>query len=384
MIDTGLPYLLSLVLLSGGLVLFARKSRWRLFDLLPAVVLLYFLAMLLSTLGLWEKTPETVQAYKTVKSALLPAMIFWMLLKADLRKLAALGPRLLLAFFTASATIALGFVAMFALFKPWLEPGAHKAFAALAGSWMGGTGNMVAVQGALEIPDAALGYTLLVDSVDYAVWVMLLLALVPAAPLFNRWTQSDTSALDRAAARMEEGEEERKATVPGIALLLLSGGAVTFGVQQLSPLLPTGAYVSGTTWTVVLATLAGTAAAVTPLGKTAGSGPLASAALYLLVALIASRADFGELAQAPLYVAAGFVILGVHGALMLLAAKLFRLDLFSCAVASLANIGGVASAPILAASYHRSLVPVAVLMAMAGYLIGTFGGLAVGKALSLL
>jgi uncharacterized membrane protein len=125
----------------------------------------------------------------------------------------------------------------------------------------------------------------------------------------------------------------------------------------------------------------GLAGSYTPLSRINGSQELSGTMLLLLVALIGSRADFADLSQIPRYLAAGFAILALHATLLVAAAKLFRLDLFSIGVASLANIGGVASAPILASAYHKSLAPVAVLMAVMGYLVGTFGGLAVGYAL---
>jgi uncharacterized membrane protein len=123
---------------------------------------------------------------------------------------------------------------------------------------------------------------------------------------------------------------------------------------------------------------------MTPLARIPGSTQLSSAALYVLIGLIGSMADFTGLTRAPLYIISGFLIIGVHAALMILAAKAFKLDLFTCALASLANIGGVASTPILAASYSEALVPVGILMALMGYVIGTGGGLLVGKILSLL
>jgi uncharacterized membrane protein len=106
--------------------------------------------------------------------------------------------------------------------------------------------------------------------------------------------------------------------------------------------------------------------------------------LYVIVALMASSANFGELTKAPIYILAGLVIILIHAVLMFIVAKIFKLDLFTCGVASLANIGGVASAPILAAAYSEALIPVGVLMAMLGYIIGTGGGLLVGKILSLM
>jgi uncharacterized membrane protein len=123
---------------------------------------------------------------------------------------------------------------------------------------------------------------------------------------------------------------------------------------------------------------------MTPLAKLPGASVLANVMLYLIVALIASRANFTELTEAPLYIFAGFVIIFIHMIIMVVCAKLFKLDLFSLGVASLANIGGVASAPILASAYSKALIPIGVLMAMMGYIIGTFGGLMVGKVLEII
>jgi uncharacterized membrane protein len=103
--------------------------------------------------------------------------------------------------------------------------------------------------------------------------------------------------------------------------------------------------------------------------------------LYILIALIGSKAVFDNFSDVGVYVLAGFSILVIHAVIMVIGAKIFKLDLFSVAVASLSNIGGVASAPILAATYNKSLVSVGVLMAIMGYLIGTFGGLLVGNIL---
>ena len=123
---------------------------------------------------------------------------------------------------------------------------------------------------------------------------------------------------------------------------------------------------------------------MTPLSKEASAQPLANIMLYLIVALIASRADFSELNDAPLYIMAGFMIIAIHSIIMVIFAKIFKLDLFSLGVASLANIGGVASAPILAGAYNKALIPIGVLMAMMGYIVGTFMGLGISQILQMI
>ncbi len=385
MITDGFSYLAFLMAISAFIVFAEQKSKAKLFEYLPAIVIIYFTVMLLSTFGLWQKSTSVTATYKTLKSDLLPAMIFLMLLNADMREIMKLGRKMLLTFLLASTSIALGFIGMFAFFHSAFAPDAWKAFAALTGSWMGGTGNMVAIQGALDLPDGALGYTLLIDSVDYAVWVMILLALVPFAKRFNAWTGADTSAIDSVGERLALKDAEKKPMDFASLFLLLGMALLVSALSQYGAgFLPVTDFLTHTTWVVIIATLAGMFFAMTPFARLAGASELANIMLYLIVALIASRANFSELTEAPLYILAGFVIIAIHAAMMILFAKLFRLDLFSLGVASLANIGGVASAPILASAYSKALIPIGVLMAMMGYILGTFGGLMVGKILEMI
>ncbi len=385
MITSGFAYLAILAMIASSIVYVEAKSRHKLFGYLPAIVIIYFIVMLFSSLGLWEKTESVDNTYKTLKTTLLPAMIFLMLLQADMREIMKLGHKMLLTFLLASVSIALGFVGMFALFSAAFEPEAWKAFAALSGSWMGGTANMVAIQQALSLPDSAMGYTLLIDSIDYAIWVMILLALVPFAKRFNDWSKADTSTIDEVGTRLALKEKKKRPISFASLFFLLSTALLVSALAQYGAAsMPTTPFLTHTTWVVIIATLAGILFAMTPLAKVAGSSALANMMLYLIVALIASRANFAELTQAPLYIMAGFVIIAIHAAIMVLCAKLFRLDLFTLGVASLANIGGVASAPILASAYSKALIPIGVLMAMMGYILGTFGGLMVGKILKLL
>ena len=383
MIESGFAYLALLLFIAASIVYVEKKTQATLFEYLPSIVLIYFIVMLASTFGIWQKTDEITNTYKALKSNLLPAMIFLMLLLADMREIFKLGKKMILTFLLASVSIGLGFIGMFVLFHTAFDTQSWKAFAALSGSWMGGTANMVAIQGALHLPDSAMGYTLLIDSIDYAIWVMILLALVPFAKRFNTWTNADTAIIDEVGARLAAKDAAKK-TIDFASLFFLVGVAmlVSAVTQYIASYLPNSAFLTTSTWVVILSTLLGIVFAMTPLAKISGSSELANIMLYLIVALIASRANFTELTQAPLYILAGFVIIAIHVSIMVLFAKLFKLDLFSLGVASLANIGGVASAPILASAYSKALIPIGVLMAMMGYILGTFGGLIVGKILA--
>ena len=386
MITDGFTYLAFLIFFTGILAVIERQHRGKFFRYVPAIVLIYFLCIVFSTLGLWQVTAEIKVTYLAVKNALLPAMVFLMLLRCDVRKVARLGPRMLLAFFTASISIGAGFIVTFAMFKNQYDPGTWAAFAALCGSWMGGTGNMVAIQGALGVPDAQLGYALLMDSINYAVWVMFLLAVVPFAHTFNSWVGANPAIIDKICKELSGDQEivPKQTEFPDLLILLGTALLISALSHTTSRYMPQTTFLTATSWTIIIATLAGIFGAFTNLQKLPGSNHLSHAMLYLLVALIASGANLSQLAKAPLYIISGFIILGIHALIMLVAARIFKFDLFTCGIASLANIGGVASAPILAAAYSEALIPIGVLMAMMGYVVGTGGGLVIGKILSIM
>ena len=386
MITNGFTYVAVLLLLAGVLVTLEKKTGWKFFKFIPAVVLLYLLSMVLCTLGVWD-LEATKPAYSALKNSMTYAMIFTMLLRCDIRKIIKLGPKMLLGFFTASLTIMFSFVVGFVIMKGFIGPDAWMGLGALCGSWLGGSGNMVAVQTALNISEADMGYALVIDSIDYSLWVMFLLWAIQLAPKFNKWTKADTKRLDEVSNKLAEDAKLNNSTITFQSLILLIGTAlVVSAVGQnvgtfLNGLLP---FLDKATWTVLFITVMGLLGAVSPLGKVAGSAEVSNLLLYTVIALLASRASLLELADAPAWILTGFIILGIHGVLLLLFSKLFKLDMFTAAVASLANIGGTASAPVLAGAYSGSLVPVGILMALLGYVIGTPCGILVANLMRML
>lgn len=386
MITNGFTYVAVLLLLAGILVTMEKKTGWKFFKFIPAVVLLYLLSMVLCTLGVWDME-ATKPAYSALKNSMTYAMIFTMLLRCDIRKIIKLGPKMLLGFFTASVTIMFSFVVGFVIMKGFIGPDAWMGLGALCGSWLGGSGNMVAVQTALDISEADMGYALVIDSIDYSLWVVFLLWAIQLAPKFNKWTKADTKRLDEVSTKLAEDAKLNISTITFQSLILLIGTAlVVSAVGQnvgnfLNGLMP---FLDKATWTVLFITVMGLLGAVSPLGKVAGSAEISNLLLYTVIALLASRASLLELADAPAWILTGFIILGIHGVLLLLFSKLFKLDMFTAAVASLANIGGTASAPVLAGAYSGSLVPVGILMALLGYVIGTPCGILVANLMRML
>ena len=391
MITDGFQFIALLFFVSGILIYLEKKFKNGIFfKYVPALVIIYFGAMILSTLGVWDMSAESVSKARSVlKDAILPSMIFLMLLRADLRDIAKLGPRMIISFFTATFTIMIGFVVAFLLFKGRLASNAPLTFGALAGSWVGGTQNMVAVQQAVGLEGSGMGYTLLIDSIDYSIWIMFLLFLVPFADKFNKWTKADTSKIDNINEHLTAkfSTISKEITFQDMFFLLsvaLGVTAITGIIGKEMVKIPALAFMGATGWTIIITTILGVIFAMTPLARIPGSPEISNVLLYMLIGLIASNANFMELTQAPAYILAGFVILIIHGVLMAIIGKVFKLDLFICGIASLSNIGGVASSPVLAAAYSQSLVPIAVLMALIGVITGTFFGIGVAKFLTLL
>ena len=330
--------------------------------------MIYAYSMFLAGFGFFDTNKEINAIYELTKANLLPAMLFLMLLSVDFRLFLKLGKKLTLAYILAVLSLAFSFIFVSVAFA--FESDMAAAFGALAGSWMGGTANMIAVGSALGVSQEAFGFALVVDSINYTLWVMFLLFLVPFAAIFNRFTKAEESSrsLDTLSCACVVGTKRYWVLIAAALIASMVAQVIASSVE----------FLNHTTTVVILATLFGVAGSFTRLKSMNGSSEIASSMLYLLVALIGSKAVFESFGALGIYVLAGFSILLLHAFLMVVGAKLLKLDLFSIAVASLSNIGGVASAPILAAAYNKNLVSVGVLMAVMGYLIGTFGGLAIG------
>ncbi len=372
MISSPFGYLFALASLAAVITLVEQKSKLKFFKFVPAVVLIYLFSMTFASMGVFAQNVEIDAIYENTKKNLLPAMLFLMLLQVDIRDFFKLGKSLVIAYLLAVFSLAFAFVLISFLFD--FNKEMASAFGALSGSWMGGVANMIAVGSALNVSQEAFGYALIVDSVNYTIWIMFLLFLTPFAHYFNTFTSSheQMAKLSSIGCSCTIGAKK-------YWFLILLSIVVAFVVNLIAQ---SGfALFNYTTTTVVLATLFGVIGSFTKLKNINGASEVATTMLYMLIALIGSKALFENFSGVGVYVFAGFCILVIHAVIMVVGAKIFKLDLFSIAIASLSNIGGVASASILAATYNKALVGIAVLMAIMGYIVGTFGGLAVGNIL---
>lgn len=353
-ITNGFTYIAFLMCLAGVLLALEKYTKWKIFNLVPPLVWIYVLNMIFCTMGLYH-SKEVSAAYKALKNNLLYAMIFVMLLRCDFRKLAKLGGRMVAIFLGCSA-------------------------------------NMAAMQAALPVDAGAYSCALALDTVCYSVWIALLLLMVKHADKWNNSVQADTSKLQAVAdaAAAEVAKEKKKATAAdwifliGVSLLV-SAISQSVGASLNTMLKGVGlAMFDKGTMTTVFVTVLGLVCAMSPLGKVPAVEELSSVYLYAVVSLLASTASVTDLLSAPMWVVYGFFILVVHVIGMYILSKIFHWDLCMVSTASLANIGGAASAPIVASAYNESYAGIGVLMGVLGAAVGNFAGLICGYILKMM
>ncbi|WP_129360609.1 MULTISPECIES: DUF819 family protein [Micrococcaceae] len=384
MITDGFLFLGVLLALAAVIVFCEKRSRYKFFRYVPGFVLMYIVTALLNTVGAFGQSDDVVDLGSGVQDALLPAMILLLLFQCDVRKIIKLGPKLLLTYVVTAFSIFVGFVVAYLILHSVLDPEAWKALGALSASWTGGSANMVAVQSILQAPQDVFGYVLIVDTIVYSVWLLVMFGSVSISDKFNAWTKADTRYLD-VHSNAEEGPAQKPIDLVSLICVIGFSIFISSAATKVGELLPEiGVVVTSSTWTILIVSVLGLVIGSTKLGNVAGSSEIAMVMLYLIIGIIASQSDFASLGQAPLYLVAGVIVMIVHIGIVVVYAKLTRTELFSLAVASTANIGGIASAPVVASAFNRQLVPVGVLFALIGAFAGTFFGLMTAQVLSVL
>lgn len=384
MITNGFTYIAFLIFFAAMLVVVRDKTKWKVFDFVPPIVMVYLFFMLFSTINLWDME-ATAPAYSAVKNNLLYAMIFVMLLRCDFRKLAKLSGRMIAIFMGSAVSISIAFILVYPLFKGSLGVDSWRGLAALGASWIGGSGNMAAMQDALAVPPADFGAALIVDTVIYSVWLAFLLILTPFAARFNKVMKADTSKLEAVAAATSAEVNIEKKSLDFSSILTLLGLSLLVSAlcQTIGPKIAFGNIFTGGTMTVLLVTAVGLVAALSPLGKMAGIEEMSNVYLYVVIGLLASRAGLFDLLAAPMWLLAGILVMILHIVLMLVFSKIFKWDLTMITTASMASIGGAASAPIVSSAYDPSYAGIGVLMGVLGAAVGNVFGLLIANIMKI-
>ncbi|NEZ04344.1 DUF819 family protein [Wenzhouxiangella sp. XN201] len=371
MIDMPMAVLTVLVGVAALFFYLEQKSGWKVFNYFPPLLFIYATPVVLNNVGF---IPSDSPVYAGLGDYALPVFIALMLFNVNVPSAVRIMGKGVLVMLMGTVGVVVGGVVSYAIVHGGLDPEAWKGYGALAGSWIGGTGNMAGVAGALETPPEMLGLAVLADNLVYVVWLPILLGSKAFADRFNRWAKVPEERIER--METAAAQDARKEVVPRMQdylYLLFWAFLVATAAKVIAPLLPEVSEVLTTsTWSVLLVTTFALALSATPVRGVPGSHALAMAIIYVFVAGMGARASLAGFDQAPLFVLGAYIWIFIHGAFCLFGAWLFRVDVHSAAIASAANIGGAASAPVVAAYHREALVPVAILMALIGYALGNY------------
>ncbi|AUD61697.1 hypothetical protein AYJ58_20470 [Shewanella sp. Pdp11] len=391
-----------------GFVFYTSSSShpfWQKFyRFIPALLLCYFLPSLLNTFGVIDG--NTSQLYFVASRYLLPACLVLLILSVDLKAILSLGPKALIMFLTGTVGIVIGgpiALLLVSVIEPSLigvdgPDAVWRGMTTLAGSWIGGGANQAAMKEIYVVGGNIFSVMVTVDVIVANIWMAVLLFMASKAKEIDARTGADTSAIEALKEKVEKYHAEN-ARIPNLRDLMLIV-AVGFGITGIAhiaadflgpffeanyPWTEDYSLTSKFFWLVVIVTTIGLAMSFSPVRhlEAAGASKVASAFLYILVATIGLHMDVSKVLDTPLYFLIGIVWMIVHAGFMLLVAKLIKAPLFYMAVGSQANVGGAASAPVVAAAFHPALAPVGVLLAVFGYALGTYMAWLCGQLLQL-
>lgn len=394
---------LGLLLGLVGFVFWSSHSENRLFKkfyaVVPALLMCYFLPSLLTTFNIIS--PENSNLYFVASRYLLPTSLVLLTLSIDFKGLIGLGPKALVMFLTGTLGIVIGGpIALLA--AAWINPelvgsgpeGIWRGMTTVAGSWIGGGANQAAMKEIFEVDDTLFSVMVAVDVIVANIWMACLLFAAGRSDAIDAAIGADNSAITTLKQRMQSYQDQisRIPALKDTMLVLAVGFGATaiahIGADILAPWLTANApmlkrysLTSPFFWLVVIATTLGMIAATTPLRRLEGVGAsrIGSALLYVLIASIGMNMDIKAVLEHPSMFLIGLIWMAIHAVLMIVVARIIKAPLFFLAVGSQANVGGAASAPVVASAFHPSLATVGVLLAVFGYAVGTWAAYFCGQ-----
>jgi uncharacterized membrane protein len=392
--------ILGLLAATLGFVFYTSGSdspAWqRFYRYVPALLLCYFLPALYNTLGLIDGANSKL--YFIASRYLLPATLVLLTLAINLPAIVRLGPKALTLFLAGTASVILGAplaLWVVGLVSPETVGGeVWRGLTAVAGAWIGGGANQAAMKDVFEIPADIFGAMVAVDVIVANVWMAILLYLAARSREIDARRGVDTSVVDvlRDEVAQFEKEHSRNPSLRDLMLICalgfglmglshLIGGPLARWIGAVAPQLSIYSLTSDFFWVVVLATTFGLIASFTPARSLEGAGAskVGSVLLYVLVATIGMQMDLGAIVERPGLFAVGAAWMSLHALVMFTVLHLLRAPGCFLGVGSMANIGGGASAPVVAGAFHPALAPVGVLLAVLGYALGTYGGWLAGQ-----
>lgn len=382
MLKHPLEIILALGAIEAAVLWAAASKRFaRYFQFLPSVFWIYFLPMIVSTAGLIDPQAEV---YSVITTNLLPASLILLLLSSDIKAILRLGRPALIMMFAGSLGIMLGMPLVFLLFKPWVGANVWSGFGALSASWIGGSANMIAVKEAIGTPEKVFTPMVIVDTIVPYLWMGILVSSVRFQERYDRWNRADKTILAdlekcRISAQTTRVKRLTVWSVAGIlAIAFIGGVAAKFLAVQLPQIKD---MISTYAWTIILVSLFGVSLSLTPARQLErhGASRIGYYLLYFVLTAIGARANFSHFSSTMLLILAGCVVILVHAGVLVAVGRMVKAPLFLIATASQANIGGVASAPVVAAVYQPGLASVGLLLAILGNIVGTYFGILISR-----
>lgn len=379
-----------------------KTGFWsKFYSIVPGVLMAYLLPAILVSTGV--VSDETSNLYFMASRYLLPAALVLMTLSIDLEAISNLGSKALIMFLTGTVGIIIGgpiAILIVSIFSPDTVGGSDfdavwRGLSTIAGSWIGGGANQAAMLEIFRYNPDEYGKMVLVDIVIANIWMAVILFGVGRSTRIDRWLKADTSAIETLKIKVTKFAEKitRVPTLTDYIMMLsfaftATGIAHFFGDEISTYLIANIAQVadpsnflsflgSGFFWMVVLATAIGIGLSFTKVKNYEGAGAskIGGVFIYILVATIGMKMDLGRVLENPGLLVIGLIWISIHAGLLIIVAKCIKAPYFFLAVGSQANVGGAASAPIVAAEFHPSLTSVGVLLAVFGYVVGTGGAL---------
>lgn len=360
----------------------------------PSLLLCYFIPSVLNSLGIISG--ENSNLYFVSSRYLLPTSLVLLTLSIDLKRISSLGPKALIMFLAGTVGIMIGgpiAVLIFSFVAPDVVGGSGgdavwRGLTTVAGSWIGGGANMTAMKEVFEVSDNLFSAMITVDVIVANIWMAFLLYGAGISARIDRWFKADASAIDEVRKNIEEYRASiaKIPSLTDVTMVMAVGFGVTaiahFGSDLIAPWIAENAPAlnkyslnSGFFWIVVIATTGGLLLSFTKVRELEGVGAsrYGSLLLYVLVATIGMKMDILAIFESPQLFLIGIVWMIVHVIVLLTVGKIIKAPFFFVAIGSQANVGGAASAPIVASAFHPALAPVGVLLAVLGYALGTYG-----------
>lgn len=378
------PWLILIVLLGIEFTLIRLNDHpktKKYFNFLPHIFWMYFLPMLVSSCGLID--PKSM-VYGLISAWCLPAALLLLLIGVHVPSILRLGPVALGVFVAGSFSVLIGMSIAFALFKDIIGPHFWSGFGAITGSWTGGSANMIAVKEALSTPDEVFVPMVVLDAVLPYFWMAFLISLSQWQKKFDQWTGADNKLIEQISKQVTAIASLHQLKWSWLGILKVVGVALagTLVAKGLTPFFPTVKdVIAPTAWVIIIASFLGLGASLTPLRRleSSGSTKIGYMLLYLVLTSIGAKANISQLHESLYLIAAGVVVIIIHALIMLLLCKLAKIPLSLAAAASQANLGGVASAPVVAEVYQHGFATVGLLLAITGNIIGTYIGILTGQ-----